>query len=380
MKQVVTQIMASMDMSVSSVVCNKDKSFLLMQEARTGMVLEIDANQLPVIEQHTFYGLASYYNSIRILNVTGKEVSSLNRDESVRLDDDGLIAAAGRFSVLLFKAPGATATVENNQIRLSWPQGIPAELTIILSEKSGLHALNPSLSSIQYSHLWDWLASLSRAVEWSLVKIQSSLAINWGWSIVIFAILLKVLLLPVSLMTVHFQRQVSKNQSILAPQLAEIKSQFDGEQAHERIMAAHKALGVTPFYTLKPMLGSFIQIPILVATFNALGEMPQLAGNPFLWIGDLAYPDVVATLPITIPMFGDKFSLLPFVMTIVTLFSTVIFQNRLAPEIELKRQKRNLYLMSAAFFILFYPFPAAMVLYWTLANILQTIQQQLIRI
>ena len=372
--------MASMDMSVSSVVCNKDKSFLLMQEARTEVALDIDANQLPVIEQHTFYGLASYYNGIRILNVAGKEVSSFNRDESVRLDDDGLIAAAGRFSVLLFKAPGATATVENNQIRLSWPQGIPAELTIILSEKSGLHALNPSLSSIQYSHLWDWLASLSRAVEWSLVKIQSSLAINWGWSIVFFAILLKVLLLPVSLMTVHFQRQVSKNQAILAPQLAEIKSQFDGEQAHERIMAAHKALGVTPFYTLKPMLGSFIQIPILVATFNALGEMPQLAGNPFLWIGDLAYPDVVATFPITIPMFGDKFSLLPFVMTIVTLFSTVIFQNRLAPEIELKRQKRNLYLMSAAFFILFYPFPAAMVLYWTLANILQTIQQQLIRI
>jgi YidC/Oxa1 family membrane protein insertase len=145
-------------------------------------------------------------------------------------------------------------------------------------------------------------------------------------------------------------------------------------------MAAHKSLGITPFYTLKPMLGSFIQVPVLVAVFNALGEMPQLAGASFLWIGDLAYPDVIAMLPNAIPMFGDKLSLLPVIMTLVTIFSTLIFQNRSATEAELRRHKRNLYLMSAVFLVLFYPFPAAMVLYWTLANILQTMQQQLIRI
>ncbi len=79
-------------------------------------------------------------------------------------------------------------------------------------------------------------------------------------------------------------------------------------------------------------------------------------------------------------LFGDTISLLPFIMTVVTLYSTVIFQNRHAPEAEITRQKRNLYLMAVAFFVLFYPFPAAMVLYWVLANLLQTIQQQIVRI
>jgi membrane protein insertase Oxa1/YidC/SpoIIIJ len=48
--------------------------------------------------------------------------------------------------------------------------------------------------------------------------------------------------------------------------------------------------------------------------------------------------------------------------------------------VELKRQKRNLYLMAAAFLVFFYPFPAVMVMYWMLANILQTIQQKVIKI
>jgi YidC/Oxa1 family membrane protein insertase len=145
-------------------------------------------------------------------------------------------------------------------------------------------------------------------------------------------------------------------------------------------MNAHKELGVSPFYTLKPMLGSLIQVPILIAVFNALGEMPQLDGESFLWIENLAYPDSIGHLPFAIPMFGDTISLLPFIMTAVTLYSTIIFRNRHAPEAEVKSQKRNLYLMAGAFFILFYPFPAAMVLYWTLANMLQTIQQQVIKI
>ena len=47
---------------------------------------------------------------------------------------------------------------------------------------------------------------------------------------------------------------------------------------------------------------------------------------------------------------------------------------------DMKAQKRNLYLMAAGFLILFYPFPAGMVLYWTLSNILQTVQQQFVRL
>ncbi len=145
-------------------------------------------------------------------------------------------------------------------------------------------------------------------------------------------------------------------------------------------MDAHRRLGVSPFFTLKPLLGSFIQVPILIAIFNALGEMPQLAGESFLWIGDLAYPDTIGQLPFAIPLLGSTISLLPFVMTVVTILSTLYYRNRHSPASAVNAQKKQLYLMAAAFFVLFYPFPAGMLLYWTMANILQWAQQQLIRI
>ena len=180
-------------------------------------------------------------------------------------------------------------------------------------------------------------------------------------------------------MTVNFQRKINKIQSVLVPKIKSIKSRYKGEEAHNKILKEYKELGVSHFYTLKPLLGSLIQVPILIAIFNALGEMPQFDGHSFLWINNLAYPDSLAYFPFTIPMFGNSFNLLPIMMTAITLYSTLIFRDRSALKSQETRQKRNLYLMAAVFFTLFYPFPASMVLYWTLANILQTVQQQIIR-
>jgi YidC/Oxa1 family membrane protein insertase len=196
---------------------------------------------------------------------------------------------------------------------------------------------------------------------------------------VLFTVLLKIALVPLGILTVGMQGQVSQHQARLAPMLAEIKGKYDGEEAHKRIMAAHKKLGISTFFALKPMLATFIQVPVWIAVFNALGEMPQLSGEGFLWIESLAYPDSIATLPMVLPVFGNSVSLLPILMTVVTIVSARLFQDRHAPEDELKRQKRNLYFMALAFLVLFYPFPAAMVLYWTLSNALQIVQQRVIR-
>lgn len=107
--------------------------------------------------------------------------------------------------------------------------------------------------------------------------------------------------------------------------------------------------------------------------------MPQLQGAEFLWIDNLAYPDAVAALPFAVPAMGNQLNLLPFIMLLVSLLATVAFSAPHSSAADSRRQKRNLYLMSAAFFFLFYPFPAAMVLYWTVNNALQLIQQRLLR-
>jgi YidC/Oxa1 family membrane protein insertase len=334
-----------------------------------------------VQEHYTFYGLASYYNNVNYFIVESDGLLSIDNNNVFKLHENQWFAAVGRFNVLLIKASSVSFQVGDTGLKILAPEGWKQQDVVVkLGTKPELPSIAPELNQIRYSHLWGPLAWLSKCVEFSVVAIQTYIVSNWGLAIVVFSILLKLALLPVGVMTVRFQRRVSQIQFQIAPHLSEIKKHYKGEEAHNRLMAVHKSLGVTPFFTLKPMLGSFIQVPILVAVFNALGEMPQFQNQSFLWMDNLAYPDVIFSLPFSVPMFGDVVSLLPLAMTAITLISTLIYKNPHAPESEIKRQKRNLYLMAASFLVLFYPFPAAMVLYWALANILQTIQQQIIRI
>ena len=329
--------------------------------------------------KYTFFGLASYYNNTNYYVVNKASINKIGIDKKTILQEDEWLAVVSRQNVLAVKASGVSIDLVGSNLSIDSQITSISPLIKIIA-KSELSSIAPELDQIRYIHLWKPLAWLAKVIESALVLIQENIYSNWGWSIVIFSVLLKLLLLPVGVMTVKLQRKVSQVQTKLAPKLAEIKATYDGEEAHNLLMAAHKELGVSPFYTLKPMLGSFIQVPILIAVFNVLGEMPQLDGQSFLGIENLAFPDAIGHFPFSIPMFGSTISLLPIIMTAITMYSTVIFQNRHALDAEIKRQKRNLYFMAAAFFVLFYPFPAAMVLYWTLANILQTIQQQLVKI
>ena len=337
-------------------------------------------NQFIIEENsHTFYGLASYYNTTRYFLIGSDSMEKIEPGNNIVLTSEEWVAVVSRLNVLAIKAPGLEVSLRDGKL-IFGSNNFSPEITMEKISKSALSWASSDLDQIRYNHLWKPLAYLSKGIEHALVLIQKNIVGSWGWAVIVFVSLLKLLLLPVGVMTVKFQRTVSQIQSKLAPQLADIKATSNGEEAHNRIMAAHKELGVSPFYALKPLLSSFIQIPILIAVFNALGEMPQFNHQPFFWIDNLAYPDVIGNFCITLIMFGNSISILPFLMMLITLYSTIIFKNPHAPKLELKRQKRNLYLMAATFFILFYPFPAVMVLYWVFANVLQMLQQQLIKV
>lgn len=330
-------------------------------------------------EQYTFYGLAAYYNSVEYYVVSKNSLNRIAAEDLIELKKNQWLAIVGRFNVGLIYAE--TPLYLSASKLLSGEHSIKNNLRIFVRvvKKSELSSIAPELDRIRYAHLWRPLSWLAKIVETSLVAIHFFTPGNWGVTVIVFCILLKLILLPVSIMTMNFQRRVSLVDAKLAPQIKEIKTKFDGEEAHNLIIAAHNNLGVSTFYTLKPMLGLLIQIPIMICTFNVLGEMPQLDGQSFLWIENLAYPDAISNLTQAIPGFGDKVSILPFFMTVITLYSTVVLKNPLATEVENKRQKRNLYLMAAAFFVLFYPFPAAMVMFWAFNNIIHLFQQQIIK-
>lgn len=332
-------------------------------------------------ESRIFYGLASYYNNVDYYLIDNGGIQKLEIGQEISMIAGQWFVGVGRFNALVIRDEGTSITLASPQPVLDRSTLVDNEQLLVKSvARQELELLAPELGQLRYAQLWSVFSVLAKTAEATMVFIQKNVVDSWGLTILVFAVLMKILLLPVAILTVNTQRKVSHIQAQLAPKLSQIKANYDGEEAHNRLMEAHKSLNVTPFYALKPMLATLIQIPILIAVFNALGEMPQFVGEPFLWATDLAYPDSIGTLPFFIPMLGDSVSLLPVLMTAVTVLATVLFQDRLATEQEVKRQKRNLYLMGAAFFILFYPFPAAMVLYWTAVNILQVFQQRVIKI
>ena len=228
--------------------------------------------------------------------------------------------------------------------------------------------------------MWEPFRLLCIGIEGIFLWINSIHIFGWGLTIILFSLIFKIFILPINIFLIRSQRKVSYIQVSLAPRLEKIKSTFSGEEAHNKFMAAHKEIGVTPFYNLKPLFLTVIPIPFLIAIFNVLGELDLIAGNSFLWIKDLAYPDAMFQFDFNIPFLGNSINPLPIIMTLMTIFLAFFHQNRIVSEKELKKQKLNLYIIAFGIFLLFYPFPSAMVLYWTCATLWQIIQQRFIRI
>lgn len=347
----------------------------LQQFAQSG---DFAAVKPQIVETTPFYGLAGYYNAVAFYRLTPEGPIPVPMEETLQLPAVESFAAVGRFNVLVVESSaGLTLDIGAETFVVEAPQSAQWAARILSKDQLALEGR--LLDALRYQHLWAPLAWLSRVVEALLVTVQSATGLGWGWSIVVFSLLLKILLLPLSIYAARLQAGVGAIQRQLAPKLADIKSQYDGEEAHKRIMAAHKELGVSTFFSLKPLGALFLQVPVWIAVFNALGEMPQLLGAGFLWIADLSYPDSVMTLPGAIPLLGDSVSLLPVLMAAVTFASSMLLREGELAASERKRQTRNAALTAVAFLLLFYPFPAAMVLYWTLSNALQIVQQKLIK-
>ena len=316
-----------------------------------------------VKDPYTFSGLASYFNNVDFLILDDASVKKLKENESYVLQDDEWLVIAGRFRVLLLKQPGIRLERIDSSLNATNLLEFDDRPSIVVLEKSQLEQFSPKLSKVRYYHLWKPLAVLAYAAERSLIFLHKYLLQNWILTLIAFSLAIKILLYPITRHTEIAQNKVDAIRLALDPQLTEIKLRFDGETAHNKIMEAHKNLGVSPFFSLRPMLVTLIQFPILIATFNALGEMPQFQGVSFLWIEDLAYPDSLASLPTRLAIFGSEVSLLPFVMSALTLASMICMGGTI--------KKTSATLMPLLFLVLFYPFPAAMVLYWALVNFWQ---------
>jgi len=229
-------------------------------------------------------------------------------------------------------------------------------------------------TEILFAGLWQWMRALSFALLFIMEGIHKIIP-SWGLSIILLAIFVRILMYPIARRALMSQVAFAEVQKIIQPELLRIKKEYRGEEQSEKILNLYKIHNVSPLAGLKPLLIVAIQIPIFVALFHVLGQSYELRDAKFLWIATLAEPDRLFSFGFDLPMIGSYFNLLPFLMAFTTLLTIKLSP---APAADESSQRRNMFfqaLMAIGFLLLFYPFPAGMVLYWTMANLLHLLQQ-----
>ncbi|NNK32207.1 MAG: membrane protein insertase YidC [Xanthomonadales bacterium] len=240
-------------------------------------------------------------------------------------------------------------------------------------EPNALKRADPSLSNLLYAALWFWLRWICFGMFYLLAGLQAVIP-SWGLAVMAMSVAVNILMLPLSRIADRFQQQVNETEARLAPELNRIKKNFKGEEQAAKILALYKTERVHPLYSLKSMMGVAVVIPVFIGAFDMLAENIHLLNAGFLWIADLSRPDELFRMPFRLPFFGAEFNLLPFLMTGLSVVASALHRP-LALDGELRnRQVRNMLLLAFAFFVLFYTFPAGMVLYWTTNNLISVIK------
>ena len=335
-------------------------------------------------------GFGAFYGNVHaiVLDADGQKKFADTEGSSVErsLAPGDWFGIRNRFQAGVLRAEAATLelsvdTGQENMPRLMvMPAGDVARLKLDLYggtiELKSLVAVDPKLTGMMYAALWEWLRVLCFGMSWLFTGVQSLIG-NVGLSIILLSVCVKILMLPLTMIADRWQESVNRTTALLQPPIDAIKRQYKGEEANNRILAVYREHKVHPLYTVKSLAGFLIQIPIFIAAFDVLGESFLLNHTSFLWIDNLATPDRALALPWDVPFFGAYLNLLPFLMTGVTLLTSWIQTDpALTPEL-LRTQRIRLYLMAVAFFLLFYTFPAGMVLYWTTNNVLHLLKIQL---
>jgi YidC/Oxa1 family membrane protein insertase len=196
---------------------------------------------------------------------------------------------------------------------------------------------------------------------------------NWGLSIIILTIVLKIVMFPLtkksSLGTLKMQE--------LQPKMQVLQAKYkDNQQKQQEEMAKlYKEAGYNPVSGCLPMLLQFV---VLFAMFNLFNNYFEFRGAMFIpgWIPDLSVGDSVYAFKFNLPFLGNQLRLLPIIYVISQLLFGKITQNGgTTTGASATQMKIMMYGMPIFFFFIFYNAPSGLLLYWTVSNVIQMIQQ-----
>jgi len=194
---------------------------------------------------------------------------------------------------------------------------------------------------------------------------------NYGWVIIIFSILIKLMLFP---LTRSSYKSMAKMR-LLQPKMAEIKEKFgdDPQKQQAATMKLYKESGVNPLGGCLPM---FFQMPILYALFRFFPSAIEIRQQGFLWSDDLSAPDSIMQLPFELPFYGDYVSGFVLLMAL-----SMVFQMKMQNTSGAAQQgqmKVIMYVMPLVLLVVFNRFAAGLSLYYLMYNLLTALQQKFI--
>ncbi len=245
------------------------------------------------------------------------------------------IYTLGMISSPITVAPGAQSQI-NAKIYLG-PESIDTLKTVA-----------PNLDlTVDYGILW----FISIGLFWLLKHVHQLIG-NWGWSIVIVTLLIKLVFYHLSAKSYRSMASMRK----LQPRLQSLKERYgdDRQKLTQATMELYKTEKINPLGGCLPII---VQIPVFIALYWVLLESVELRQAPFiLWIQDLSV--------------RDPYFILPIIMGL-----TMFIQQRLNPAPPDPVQAKVMMFLPVFFTFLFSSFPAGLVIYWIVNNSLSILQQ-----
>jgi len=316
-----------------------------------------------------------------IVVATKEQVKHLTSRKELKFSDISFVALRDRYFSLIVSPESAGYNVftrKNNvqtaEIGIVTPEWtIPANGQIIENYKiylgpqnlQTLNSVNPNWSAVINYGTFDFISQLLLQLLEFIFRIFH----NWGWTIVVFSLVIYLLLYPLTLK----QMRSMKEMQILQPKIEALRVTYkdNPQKLNKEIMELYREHKVNPLGGCLPLL---LQMPIFFALYQVLMRSVALRGANFLWIKDLSEPDRLFMLPFSLPILGNEFNILPILMTI-GMFVQQKFTMAKATGEAAQQQKIMLIVMPLMFGVIFYRMPAGLVLYWFINSTLMLLTQ-----
>ncbi len=224
-------------------------------------------------------------------------------------------------------------------------------------EQDAMKSIAPGLDlTVDYG----WLTVVAAPLFWLLQFLHRWVG-NWGVAIILLTVLIKAVFFPLSAASYKSMAKMK----LVTPRMTKLREQYGSDRArlNQAMMELYKTEKINPLGGCLPIV---VQIPVFISLYWVLLASVELRHASWFWIHDLAAPDKMFTIPgIDMPV-----GVLPIVMMI-----TMIFQTKMNPTPPDPVQAKIMMIMPFAFGFMFFFFPAGLVLYWVVNNILSIAQQ-----